>query len=306
MPNAHQVRARFYRPPVSLRRYISTFYLIELQVPDGGSISDYRYPQWGNFLFHAGCHLKLENSSGVILQGQDFVVMGPNHRTMNFEIGSGRVWGVGLMPLGWAKFVPAPAVDFADALVDGAQHPSFADFSQLAGTVFGAMPDVEAELARISACFLALVDGDVPDEGRITAIHAALFDEDVSTVSALARYANVSPRTAERVCDRAFGFSPKLLLRRQRFMRSLAKFMLHPARSWIDALDSQYYDQAQFVREFREFMGMTPRAYARMDHPVADAFITERTRMAWAVMQALDGPDGAGAVGEQLCPDTVD
>jgi AraC-like DNA-binding protein len=39
--------------------------------------------------------------------------------------------------------------------------------------------------------------------------------------------------------------------------------MLDPSLKWIGALDGHYHDQAQFVREFREFMGMTPRQYAQ-------------------------------------------
>ena len=297
LPENLQVRARLYRPPARLARYISTFYTVECEAPEGGSVSDYRYPQWGNFLFHSGQHLKFENHAGVALHDTEFIVTGPNLRALRFEVGTGRIWGVALMPLGWAKFVPAPAADFADALVDGAQHPGFVDFSSLADTLYGPRSDAGAEFALLSNYFLALLDGSVSDDGRITAIHTALFDAEVSTVTALARHAQVSPRTVERICNRAFGFPPKLLLRRQRFIRSLGEYMRYPTRNWIGALDDQYHDQAQFVREFREFMGMTPREYARIQHPVIDAFIAERLRLAWTTMQALDGPSGVGAGG---------
>jgi AraC-like DNA-binding protein len=295
LPRSLHVQVRLYRPPVRLARYISTFYTVECEAPDGESVSDYRYPQWGNFLFHSGRGLSFENHAGVALRDADFIVTGPNLRALRFELGTGRIWGVALMPLGWAKFVPAPAVDFADALIDGGQHPDFVDFSPLADVLFGARSNPDAEFARISDYFLARVDGSVPDDSRITAIHTALFDAEVGTVTALAERARVSHRTVERVCNHAFGFSPKLLLRRQRFMRSLGEYMRHPTRNWIAALDDQYHDQAQFVREFREFMGMTPREYARIGHPVIDAFIAERSRLAWTTMQALDGPCGAGA-----------
>ena len=85
-------------------------------------------------------------------------------------------------------------------------------------------------------------------------------------------------RTLERICKRAFGFSPKLLLRRQRLMRSLVHFLLDPSLKWIGALDSHYHDQAQFVREFHEFMGMTPSHYAAMDHPILKEVVLERAR----------------------------
>ena len=86
----------------------------------------------------------------------------------------------------------------------------------------------------------------------------------------------MSERSLERLCGRYFGFPPKLLLRRQRFLRSVAQFMAASRRSWSQALDSQYYDQAQFVRDFRSFMGMTPSEYAEAPHPILDKVIAQR------------------------------
>jgi methylphosphotriester-DNA--protein-cysteine methyltransferase len=115
------------------------------------------------------------------------------------------------------------------------------------------------------------------------------------TVTELVEQVGTSQRTVERLCHRHFGFSPKLLLRRQRFMRSLAQFMLDPSLKWIGAMDSSYHDQAQFVRDFHEFMSMTPREYAAMPHPILDKFMHERARIHGAAVQTLDRPDGTGA-----------
>ena len=103
-------------------------------------------------------------------------------------------------------------------------------------------------------------------------------------------------RTVERLCLRAFGFAPKLLLRRQRIMRSIAQFMLDPSLKWIGAIDSHYHDQAQFVRDFHEFMGTTPREYAARPHPVLLTFMRERSRIAGAAVQTLDRPEGVAPV----------
>jgi methylphosphotriester-DNA--protein-cysteine methyltransferase len=83
-------------------------------------------------------------------------------------------------------------------------------------------------------------------------------------------------KALERFCPRHFGFTPKVLLRRQRFLRSLAQYMLDPSLSWIAALDGQYHDQAQFVREFRAFMGLTPSEYAAMPHPILAPIMRQR------------------------------
>lgn len=287
------VQVRFFRPPAELSRFFTTFYLAEITVPEGERAVDYLHPEWGNLRFHSGDRLEAENYTGQRISAVDFAVTGPSGHALRFEVGTCRIWGIGLMPLGWAKFMAAPADTLADAVVDGQAHEAFAGFRTLADTVFGAKPDAEGELARISAHFMTMADNPLPDEERIMAIHTALVDPEVSTVAELVKRVGISGRTVERVCARAFGFSPKLLLRRQRFMRSLSQYMLDPTLKWIGALDGHYHDQAQFVREFREFMGMTPRQYGGLDHPIIEGIMNERARMlAGAAVQALDTPDG--------------
>jgi AraC-like DNA-binding protein len=152
--------------------------------------------------------------------------------------------------------------------------------------------DPAAEAQRIDVFLLAMLDQRPPaeDEARIKAAHGALVDLDSGTVSEFAERIGLSPRSLERLSLRAFGFSPKLLLRRQRFLRSLAQFMLDPSLSWIRTLDCQYVDQAHFVRDFKRFMTMSPSAYAALEHPVLRAAAQARTAAAGAAVQALHRP----------------
>ena len=286
------VRARFYPPPAGLRRYFTTFYLVEVDAPDGARIADQLHPEWANLRFHAGTCPDAAGYKGDRLSGSSFAATGPSSRAVRFSIGATRMWGVGLLPLGWARFVGEPASALADAVVDGHAHPAFAAFVPLARELFGADPDEPGELARIAAHFEGCAAGTIADEERILAIHAALVDPEVGNVADLVEAAGVSQRTVERVCQRAFGFSPKLLLRRQRFMRSLAQYMLDPSLRWVGAMDGHYHDQAQFVRDFKAFMGMTPRQYAGMEHPILSAIMQERVRFAGKAVQTLDGPQG--------------
>ena len=283
---------RFCPPPAELRRYFTTFYLVETTVADGGVSSDYLMPEWANLRFYSGSRPEAETLTGARLTGTSFPVTGPSSQTVRFTMGTTRMWGIGLLPLGWAKFVGAPAVDYADAVRDGFADPAFASFRGLAETLFGEAPDAEAELSRITRHFSARADAPVPEEARIVAIHTALVDPETATVAELVARAGISQRTLERVCRRAFGFPPKLLLRRQRFMRSLTKFMLDPSLRWIGAMDSHYHDQAQFVRDCRQFMGMTPSQYAALPKPLIGAIMRERNRLAGSAVQTLDSPDG--------------
>ncbi|MEO6716782.1 MAG: helix-turn-helix domain-containing protein [Novosphingobium sp.] len=286
------VHVRFFPPPPDLRRYFTTFYLVECEVANGGVVRDYLLPEWANLRFHSGCLPVAESLSGARVAGTTFPVTGPSSRAVRFTIGSTRMWGIGLLPLGWAKFVGAAAGDFADGLLDGNTHPAFAAFRPLADYLMHSAGDVEAEQVRIADHFRDHLDVQVPEEERIVAIHAALVDPEIATVVQLAERAGIGQRTAERLCRRAFGFPPKLLLRRQRFIRSLSQFMLDPSLKWIGAMDGHYHDQSQFVRDCRQFMGMSPSQYGALPKPLIGAIMRERDRMAGSAAQTLDSPDG--------------
>lgn len=293
VPLACRVDVSFFAPPETLRRYFTSFYLADIVPAPGERVADLLQPEWANLRFFAGALPIAETRDGTRVAGCRFTATGPSSQAVRFAVGATRLWGIGLLPLGWAKFVPAPASQLANAVVDGEEHPAFARFRPLAETLFGALPDPETECARIAAHFLGRIDEPLADEARIVAIHEALIDPEINSVSALVRRVGGTPRTIERACHRAFGFAPKLLLRRQRFMRSLAQFVLEPSINWSGAMDGHYHDQAQFVRDFRQFMSMTPRQYAALDKPVITAIMRARARIAGSAAQTLDRPSGS-------------
>lgn len=289
------VDVRFYPPPEDLRRYFTTFYVTRIDVPGDQAVEDALQPEWANLRFFESAGPESWFDGDQPLRGTRFTATGPSSRPCHFRLASTRFWGIGLLPLGWHRYVGKSAADHANLTTDGTTHPSFAPFAPLAEGLFGNRPDEAAELRRIIDFFRRFPPPAEGDEARITAIHAAMVDPQVDTVAMMADHAGLGQRTLERLCHRDFGFSPKVLLRRQRFMRSLAHFMLDPSLKWIGAIDSQYHDQAQFVRDFHEFMGMTPRAYAAMPHPVLERFMHERARLLNAPVQTMDSPGGAAS-----------
>lgn len=296
MSQTGEVSAHFFRPPAELRRYFTTFYCVEFDSEEDRDHFDYLHPEWANLRIVNGGKLLAENRSGARVDDTGFFFTGPSSQAVKFGFnGAFRMWGVGVLPLGWAKFLHVDAAQWADVLVDGHGDPRLAEFSGMASGLFQGAPDMDGEFERISAFFLERQHLPLVDEARILAIHAALIDPEVDTVAALVGRSGVSPRTVERVCQRAFGFSPKLLLRRQRFLRSLAKYVLDPSLKWIGALDSQYHDQAQFVHDFKQFMGMSPRQYGLLDKPILTAVMRERARFAGKAVQGLDTPAGGGS-----------
>ena len=291
MSLTQNVGVRFYPPPADLSRCFTTFYVIDFDPGDDEVLCDALQPEWGGLRFFSDNGPEAWIEGGARLKDVKFFANGPSSRPIHFRMPRTRMWGIGLLPLGWARFVRQPAADCANMICDGAAEPRLAAFVPLAESVFDPHSDEAAELDRIIAFFRNLPAPVSVDETRIVAVHTAMVDENLTSVSQLVARVAASQRTVERICARHFGFSPKLLLRRQRFMRSLAQFMLDPSLKWIGAMDSHYHDQAQFVRDFREFMGVSPREYAATPHPILGPIMHERSRVFGAAVQTLDRPD---------------
>jgi len=230
---------------------------------------------------------------GPLEVAPEFSVTGPTACSPRFRMGSGRSWGIGLMPLGWAAMFKARASDYADRLTDGISDPAFAVFQPLAEALAQSSGDFAEELALIEAHMETLPLRETNDMLAIERVNSALVDPKIAMVSELAECTGMNIRSLERLSKRGFGFTPKLLLRRQRFLRSLAQFMLvlDPSLKWLSTLDEQYHDQAHFVRDFKRFMGMGPTEYAKLDKPILMAAAQARMAIAGEAVQALHDPN---------------
>jgi AraC-like DNA-binding protein len=289
---AQNLRARFFAPPAQLAGCFTSFYLLEVEPASGGRVEDYLHPEWGNLRFFLGPTPSSEVVGRETLSGTPFTASGPTSCPVSFRLPATRMWGVGLLPLGWAKFIGLPAYDLANCLNDGLRHPAYSAFVPLYHALRGAPADDEVQAAILGDFFLAR-DRQVKDAAKIAAVHEALVDPEVHSTCDLAARAAISTRTLERLCARHFGFSPQVLIRRQRMMRTLSAFMLSEHTTWSRVIDINYTDHAHFTHEFQAFMHMSPSEYAALDHPILGAFMAERARVLGSPVQTLDRPSVA-------------
>jgi AraC-like DNA-binding protein len=288
------VAVRFALPAAGLRLYITTYYRTEFRCAPGDAIEDYLHPEWANLRFLNGTPAEAAIGSDPMRPSPDFAVTGPTSYATHFRVGSGRSWGIGLLPLGWASLFRVEAGNYADRFVDGRRDPAFAAFAPLAAALAQSSGDYAEELALIESHLAKLFHEMLPADPAILALNNALVDPEMITVADLTARLGLQVRSLERLSRRAFGYPPKLLLRRQRFLRSLSRFMLDPSLNWLGALDYHYHDQSHFVRDFKRFMGMKPSAYARLDKPLLTAATRARMEIAGAAVQGLHKPDHAG------------
>lgn len=282
------LKIAFFLPSPDLTPYITTYYLIEAAQP-AGIIEDYLHPEWANVRMAVQGQIHGAISGGELVRMPDFVAAGPTSVATRFGLESGRYWGIGLLPAGWARFIDGPASAYADRYADVAGDPAFAALRPL-GAILASGGDNGRVAEAIDAYLKSLLSRPEKDDARIGAMHRALLDREADSVAALASNMGISPRSLERLAKQVFGFPPKLLLRRQRFLRCLAQFMLDPSLRWLNTMDWHYHDQAHFTRDFRRFMGMSPREYARLDHPVMRAAAFARSRATGEAVQGLHPP----------------
>ncbi|WP_332310409.1 helix-turn-helix domain-containing protein [Altererythrobacter lutimaris] len=282
------MRSRFFAPPEQFDGCFTTFYRLELEVDKGRQVTDYLQPEWGNIRFFAGS-VPTGSIARSKLDGARCVATGPSSKPLKFSLGSAKMWGIGFLPLGWARFVRSDAAKLANVLADAEKHPAFQHLSGICEVLCDEDATDEEQFAAIVSLMGKTMQPTRDDE-KIRQVHRALLEEELVSVTEFAERSRMSVRTLERITQRYFGFAPKLLMRRQRFMRSLVHFMLHPGKKWTDAMDGHYHDQAQFSREFTEFMTMSPSAYAALDHPILDSFVQARARIWGSAAQTLDKP----------------
>ncbi len=253
------VSFRYFLPAPALRAMITSYYVLE--IAGDGPIEELLFPEWANVrLLLDGEWTQTFLDGRVAAYAAPAALMsGVISRTAGVRAPPGRLVGVGFLPAGWAVFTALPACDHVDDITplsafvgEGAE--------ELLGEVLAA-PDDAALVAALDAWFAAHMAGRKAAEKLLVAAHEALMDPEVRTVAEWARRLERSPRQLERLAQTYFGMGPKALLRRQRFLRSFAAIREHPPGLWSRMIDPGYVDQSQFVRDFRYFMGMPPRAF---------------------------------------------
>ncbi len=279
---------RFILPAAPLRRYISSYYFIDIGEAQATQ-DDLLYPEW------ASARFTLRGTASGNIVGADMnpipaaSLTGPTGKSAMVRFQNIRLAGIGFLPLGWHRLIGCPADRWANTVGSVHEHPECGVLAKLHHEIQG-LTDIDQLAALFDHILLPLVVHPDPLEAEIERIHRNIANAEIGSVRELAAVTGISQQRVERLARRIFGFPPKLLLRRQRFLRTLAKVMEHPDVKWSAALDDQYFDQAHFNREFQQFMGMTPRQYRAMPRNTSIASTQTRARDLGHLLQALQGP----------------
>lgn len=253
------VSIRYFAPAPALRTLLSSYYWFEAPGPVFADMMRAELPQVrlvveGRALNHFG--------TGVVRASGPAQLQGPTTAPVRFTA-AGRlsVFGIGLLPLGWATLVGTPADELADDLVDLSPFagPPVADFVDAVATA-------SCDAARVAAAD-AFFGGwaarsPAPPCWFIALADAWLTGGPAPSVDALVAASGMSARSVERLALRLYGASPRLLARKYRTLGAAVRLGNGEAAGWSDLVDDGlFYDQAHLIREFHQFIGMTPAQF---------------------------------------------
>jgi AraC-like DNA-binding protein len=268
-----RLTVEYERPDPRLSSYVSGYHRTTLRLGSGERIKDVFFPGWANVRFSVGAEpWQVRLGRRTFAPAPDAALFGPSSHAGYVEAGSGTLVGADMTPVGWARLFGEDASGFADRVVplDRLIGP---DAMRLAAELAGG----GAPKPIFDAFFLARLERAPAEPPDVAALLAALDDTGIDTVTALAERLGASLRTLSRVSRCAFGFTPKLLLRRARFMRALTAALAVGRGRWSEALGpAGYYDQSHFLKDCRLFLGCSLGAFEAYPKPLADLSVEAR------------------------------
>ena len=273
-----QVSVRFGQPAKELLPFIPAYW--DVVVEGEGVVEDLLRPEWTNVRLVSGGDWAFGPSLSQLKPLADKAIIHGVATHVQWVRGSaGLAFCIGVFPMGWQRLLGGRASRFANA-VRPLTDVLASEGERLYAAVMAA-PDFEGRVAAADAFFLDRLATSKRTQvaDYIAAVSRAIEDPDCATVSDLAERTNMSQPQLARFTRQHFGFSPKRLLRRERFLRMLHSMQGSSVGEWPHFLDPQYSDQSHMIRDFKHFIGMSPTRYFAMERPLLAAVFKTLARL---------------------------
>ncbi len=183
-------------------------------------------------------------------------VVGPTSGAMRVVAeGPVHVFGAGITPAGWAAITGASASSFLNHVVDA--HELLGRAIDEAADALAQADGTAAMVAIVEAMIAGLTARARRQSSFVAQVDAWLADSPSPQVDDLIAATGLSRRQIERRCNALYGAPPKLLARKYRALRAAVALASHEADASA-LIDRGFYDQSHFIREVKQFTGLTP------------------------------------------------
>lgn len=224
-------------------------------------------------IFHYGnLYRQYVEAGKVIIQPRCFVI-GQLTRPLEIEpTGETGIFSVRFNPDGFLPFATIPIKEMENKAVSleklfGTEGLNIEEAVLNANSTDERIGHIEAFLLR------RLLAIKTTDDVIKSTIETILTANGQLSVDELSKHIKIHRRQLERKFSTAIGLSPKQLSKIIRLQVSL-KMLLNRQFTSLTALayEGEYYDQAHFIKDFKEFTGLTPKEFYGANFKMSSLF----------------------------------
>ena len=271
---------QYWQPSATLAPYVTGFHSYHAALPPGLILQDVFLPSWASIrvALHESPPWSLRMGPRTFDPMPQIALIGPTNCAGYLSTQGGTMVGVGLKPLGWAQLFGGDVSKHANRVVPLSQIDSGAEqlrealeTDEAPDQAFGRW--LEARLHRRPAA-----------DPRIAQLFAILEQGCETRIDVIADMLGTSPRSLATMTRYSFGFTPKLLLRRTRFVRALSAMLAAPDQGAAVLEEAGYYDRSHFLRDSHLFLGCSIREFNKRRGPLNGAAMRVRSTVIGAAI----------------------
>ncbi|PZQ58300.1 MAG: hypothetical protein DI544_14580 [Sphingomonas taxi] len=253
----------YHRPGPRLERYVTGYHSFAAPIMPDHRLHDAFFPSVATIRIALGNSppWSLKIGSRVWDPVPAVALVGPTSYAGYVSCSGGRLVGVGLLPYGWAQLFGGDVSRLSNRVIPLAELDPGAELLREA---------VEAEddfCPAFEAWLEARLQRRPPADPRINRLCTMLRDPATTRIEAVAEALDMSPRALAAMTRFNFGFTPKLLLRRTRFLRAVTTVLTDPEAGPSALEAAGYWDRSHFLRDSHLFLGCSVREFARRRGP---------------------------------------
>lgn len=264
--------SRNYPPSPALAPYIRRHYVFAAELPEDFSLVDKLLSENVFVRILIRGDWKAEVAPGQWEAAGPVVLFGANAKPMPVSVnGPFTVAGFAIRPSGWRSLSAVPSCDYSDRML-----PLPALWGSIADRLWDEVshcPDDDVIVAAMETMISAQLKkvGLFAPEPQMARFETIARTDSMRKVEDAADELSLSVRQLERRCLVSFGLSPKVILRRSRFldMATAMRGFSSPNERVLAGL--RYFDQSHLTREFKHFLGVTPRQFRLSSTPLFTA-----------------------------------
>lgn len=250
-----------FEPEERLKPYVKCFWMLESDDP-GPHEKQRIFPDGSiEWIFHyRDLFRKYTDETQFNVQPNSFL-HGQLKRYFDLQAtGKKGIFSVRFQPAGLQPFVDFPVDSITDTTLSTLKCWPQKATNDWINQVLEATTSGRIEL--VSAFLLEQYDSKRDDGTIRRAVEQLIATGGNGSVEELSSSAAISRRVLERRFQSAVGLSPKLLARIIRFNRMLHSIESSDFSTFTGlAHESGFYDQAHFIRDFKDLTGLNPRKY---------------------------------------------